>query len=616
MNVLSQFRERRIVQIVLSYLAAGWALLQVVDQLTQRSILPNVTYTVALVWFAIGLMAAILVGWNHGERGKQRAHRGELFTLLLLALVAMGGSGFAVRQDVVQARSRAAAEHPLDQRNVAVMYFRDDTNDPQLSYVADGLTEDLIQALGGVNELNVLSRNATAPFRDTDATLDSVAKQLDVGTIVDGSVEKRGSRIAVSLQLVDGRSGTVIERAKIELPAQELLAVRDSVVDHAAILLRQWIGQEVRVRASEAGTSVREAWALVQRAEKLRKQAEAAVRSNGNVAGENTFTNADLLLQQAQTLDVSWPEPAVERAQIAYRRARLAAAAGSLEKAVTLIGSGLEHAADALTIARNEPRALEMRGTLKYFKWLLNVTPSAQERADLLRDARKDLETAVALKPALASAHSTLSHLLYNDDLSSAVLEAKRAYEEDAYLEVAPEIVWRLFYGNFDLENFTQAKEWCQKGQQRFADDYRFTFCELRLMASPATPPDVERAWQLLARIDSLAPAPRKPFERVRGEIFVAGVVARAALRDSAQAILARAEAKVNPDIDPSYDLFAYEATVRLLLGQKDAAFNLLRRVVLANPDQALKPGKPLEWVYRDLQDYPRLHELYARNSD
>jgi tetratricopeptide (TPR) repeat protein len=195
------------------------------------------------------------------------------------------------------------------------------------------------------------------------------------------------------------------------------------------------------------------------------------------------------------------------------------------------------------------------------------------------------------------------------------VLEAKRAYEDDAYLEVAPEIVWRLFYGNFDLENFTQAKEWCDKGALRFPDDYRFVFCELRLMASPAQQPDVKQAWKLKTRIDSLAPAPKKQFEAARGEIFVAGVLARASMRDSAQAVLTRAEAKINPSIDPSYDLYWYEATVRLQLGEKDKAFELMRRGVLGNPETAIDPNKPLEWVYRDMQNYPRLKELYGTSK-
>lgn len=615
MNVLSQLRNRRIVQIVFSYLAAGWALLEVADQLTTRGLAPNFVYTIVLVWFVAGIPAAMMIGWHHGEKGKQTAPRSELAMLLALALIALAGSGFAVREDVSARRARAAAEHPLEMRKVAVMYFRDLTNDTDLAYLADGLTEDLIGALRSVNELDVMSGNATARFRDSDVPLDSIALELGVGTVVDGTVEKRGDMITVSLQLIDGQSGTVVERTKVQRPAAELLAMRDSVVTHAANLLRQWIGKEVRLRNSERGTAVKEAWALVQRAEKLRKEAEAAVRKDGPVAGEAGFRRAIEHLSSAQALDPKWVEPRVQTTAITYRRARLAAAAGDVNGALQFITEGLKHAEDALGISAREPRALELRGTLRYFKWLLNATPDAREREQLRADARKDLETAIGLDASLAGAHNTLSHLLYNEDTASALVEARLAYEADAYLEVAGDVVWRLFYGNFDLENFTQSMEWCRTGAQRFADDYRFAYCKLRLMASPGLEPDVKEAWRLAARIDSLAPAPKKAFEQARALMAVGGVLARTQQGDSARAVLLRARNLVTVDIDPGYDLLFFEAHMRLLLGEKDVAFDLLRRGVLANPDQAHPRGRPLPWMYRELQSHARVGDLYARGS-
>lgn len=611
MNVFTQLREKRIVQIILSYLAFGWAVLEVADQLSDRGVVPNLVYTVGLVWFACGLVAAIVIGWNHGEKGKQSSSRLELSLLAVIFLFAFGTSGFVVRDDMRDSRMRAAAEHPVELRNVAVLYFDDRTDDPQLSFLADGLTEDLINALGSVRDLDVLSKNAAAQFRGAGVGIDSIAATLGVGTIVQGSVNKRAGNLEVSLELVDGRSGAVVQRSKITRPIEEVLTVRDNVVAEAANLLRQWIGKEVRLRASERGTEVREAWALVQRAERTRKEAEAAVLANGPAAGAAGFTSALDLLGQAHELDPQWLEPMIQRTAITYRRARLAAGSG-IEEAVPLIEEGLTQANEVLALSRNEPRALELRGTLRYFKWLLNVTSDATERHRLFEDARADLESAVALDATLASAHSTLSHLLYNEDLASAVLAARRAYEEDAFLEVANEVVWRLFYGNFDLENFSQAHEWCERGQQRFKDDWRFTFCELRLMASPGSRAQPARAWALHARLDSLTPAPRKPFEHVRGMMAVGGVLARAGMRDSANAVLTRARSQVTSDIDPTHDLLFFEAHMRLLMGQNEAAFDLLRRGVLANPDQGIPADKPFPWMYRELQDHPRVSVLYT----
>ena len=613
MMKLSQLREKRIVQIVVSYVAAGWVLLQVIDQLVERGLLPEIAYLASLIWFAAGIPAAILIGWHHGEKGAQRAPRSEIISLALLALVALLGSGFAVRKDMVRRHAAAAAEHPLDMRNVAVLYLENGSGDAELDVVADGLTEDLITSLRQVRELDVLSKNATLQFRGLEIDADSIARALQVGTVVAGRLEKRGGKLQVQLELIDGKSGVVAERAKFEHALDDVLAMRAAVVDQSVQLLRSWIGKELRLKRSAQGTTSREAWVLVQRAEKARKDAEQSVRQQGPAAGAALFEEAARLLENAARLDPSWAEPVVQLAALNYRRSRLAAASGDMAATDRFIETGLQYAGQGLQLAKDEPRALELRGTLRYFRWLLNTTPDARVRAQLLGDARKDLETAVGLDPTLAGAYSTLSHLLYNEDLSSAVLAARHAYEADAYLEVAPDVIWRLFYGNFDLENFTQAREWCSRGAQRFPDDHRYVYCELRLLASPALPPDVPRAWQLLARLDSLAPAPRRELERVRGEMAVGGVLARAGIRDSANAVLARARAKVTPELDPAYDLLWFEAAMRLVMDQKEEAFQLLQRAVLANPDQGLKRGEPVHWLYRSLQGHPHFDRLYTR---
>jgi hypothetical protein len=110
-----------------------------------------------------------------------------------------------------------------------------------------------------------------------------------------------------------------------------------------------------------------------------------------------------------------------------------------------------------------------------------------------------DLEEAVRLDPSLASAHATLSHFYARmDDRSATVLAARRAYEEDAYLVTADEVLWRLIAGYYDQESFQDARRWCDVGKGRFPEVLRFTQCRLLLMTTRAAEPDVDAAWSLL----------------------------------------------------------------------------------------------------------------------
>jgi hypothetical protein len=66
MSFITELKERRLVRIAISYGGIGWATLEVVDQLADRGILPEVLYNIVLIWFILGIPAVLLVGWHHG----------------------------------------------------------------------------------------------------------------------------------------------------------------------------------------------------------------------------------------------------------------------------------------------------------------------------------------------------------------------------------------------------------------------------------------------------------------------------------------------------------------------------------------------------------------------
>jgi len=605
-----QLKERRLVQIVVSYLGALWVLLEVLDHFTDRAYLPELVYDVMLIWGIAGIPVAFLVGWHHGEKGKQRAPLSEVGIIALLVVGAFAASGMTVNGSRTAAALARSAENALEVRRIAVSYFDDQTGG-EYGYLADALTEDLIAELSRVDALDVISRNGSALYRDADLAPDSVGRLLEAGTVVDGSVALRGNRLRFDLAIYDSRSGAVIQRAGFEQPVEQMLALRDSVVDESARMLRGWIGEEFRVRGRAEDAGSRESWTLVQRAEKRRKDAEASLLAEAWDAVLPAFADADGLLADAERIDPRWPEPAVQRAALAYRQARLAQ--NDPAEAVTLIEQGVAHADEALSRSRRSGRALELRGTLNYYRYLLRVDQDPRERDALFESARSDLTSAVQYDASLASAWGTLSHMYYHlDDVPNAVVAAQRAWESDAYLESADLVLWRLFGGSLDLMNFPQAVRWCEQGARRFGDSYRFASCRLRLMATPAVPVaelDIDRAWELLARQDSLTPERAREFERLRGRMVLAAVLARASMPDSARAVLNRARTEVTAEVDPTRELLLVEAYARTLLGEKDAAVRLLLEHEAAVPGSFSGDGAAL-WWWSGLQDHPEFRRL------
>ncbi len=534
---------------------------------------------------------------------RQRAGRTAL-VLGAAAVLVLAGAGWAL----FARRHPGAAAAGLDPRHLAVLYFDDLSRDHTLGYLADGITEALIADLSRVQPLVVISRNGVSPYRSASIPPDSVARALAVGTLVEGTVEPLGDRFHVTVRLVDGASGADFKRASFDQPAAGLLSmVRDSLTQRVAQFLRERLGEEVRLRAERLGTASVVAWSFHERAEKRRKDAEAALQHQDAAAALAAFQQADSLAALAEQADDKWIEPVVFRGQVAYRRARLAESPG---EALPWIQVASGHAERALGLAPNNAGALELRGSARYFHWTLHVTPDPAAAQRLLRSARQDLEAAVQADPGLASAYSTLSHLYYQfDDVPAAVLAARRAYEGDAYLSVAADVLSRLFIGSLDLEQFAQAERWCSELTRRFPRDYRSAECGLTLMTTPALAPDVNRAWQLVALLDSVTPAARGAYIRIDARLKAGGVIARAGLRDSARHVLDQAHTARTPAADPAQELLSIEAYQRILLGDRDDAIALLTRYAAANPGH-FERGQDIGWRWRELRNDARFKAL------
>jgi tetratricopeptide (TPR) repeat protein len=268
------------------------------------------------------------------------------------------------------------------------------------------------------------------------------------------------------------------------------------------------------------------------------------------------------------------------------------------------------HAERALKLASNEGSALELRGSVRYFQWTLRLTPDPAAAQALLGSARQDLEAAVQMDPSLAGAYSTLSHLYYQyEDVQGAVLAARRAYEADAYLTRAADVLARLYVGSLDLEQFAQAERWCNELTRRFARDYRSAECRLTLMTTPAVAPDPAGAWRLVAALDSVTPAPARAYVRLESRMKAGGVLARAGVKDSARHVLEMERAARTPAADPVQELLLVEAYQRILLGDRDEAIALIKRYAAANPGH-FERGQDINWKWRDLRSDPRFKAL------
>jgi len=491
----------------------------------------------------------------------------------------------------------------LDPTHVAVLYFDDLSEGRTLRHVAGGLTEDLIDQLGQVDALRVISSSGVAAYRERSVPLDSIARTLGVGTIVTGSVGRSADRLRVAVRLIDAANGNQLRSQTLERPWGDLFVLRDAVAQQVSRFLREELGQEVQLRQRRAATGSVAAWELVQRAQRQWDDARA-LRVSGDEGGADALlATGDSLLARAEAYDPAWVEPVLLRGWLAAERASLLGV-GSGAPRPFWIRVGLEHAERALARRPAYPPALELQGTLLAKQWLLTQAGGGAGAVDA---AERDLRAAaVPANPSQGRAWSALSQLLQaRGKVAEANLAAERAYRADAFLRDAAEIVYRLYYTSSDLDRQADALRWCSEGRARFPGDWRFAYCQLAMLLWPGGErPDVDRAWGLVADLERLStPADRAAYTP-RWHLLVAGVLARAGRPDSARAVIGRSRAAAPNDPEMDYN----EAVARTLLGERARALSLLGSYLKAMPQ--VRDYLGADPAFRGLRDDPRFQAL------
>jgi TolB-like protein len=175
-----------------TYLAGGWAVLEFTGLLAGQFGWPAWVVNVLLLFLALGLAATVILAWNHGERGRQRATVAEI--VALGALVLAGGVGAPVVAHYSPAGPRM--------QRLAVLPMTDLTSDAGQEYLAAGVHEALIAELGQLG-LSTMARSTMVQYRDTEEPIGQIARELRVDGVVEGAVFRAGDSLEITVRLYD-----------------------------------------------------------------------------------------------------------------------------------------------------------------------------------------------------------------------------------------------------------------------------------------------------------------------------------------------------------------------------------------------------------------------------
>jgi len=470
--------------------------------------------------------------------------------------------------------------------------------DPELESLSLGLTSSLIRALGSVGRIEVRSLAAVLPFRDGRAPVDSIARRLKVRWLVDGSIVRRADSVIVSVDLTELPDGRLIASREAGTVSNDDVALLPRVVPAVAAMLRERLGDVVRLEGWRDGTRSEAAFAAVNRAHKAMLDADTLAATRDMDGAWESLRRADSALATAAREDGEWIEPLVQRAWVARKTAFLLLGNGVRGDSIpAALRRGIRYAEDARRVTPQEPRALEVHGTLLYSEWLVtNATASADSasgrRADsLLTSAETLLTAATDADSTLPRALETLAAIHYRRGrIDQARLALARAYDADAYAEGARQVLGNLFSYAFAEGDDADARRRCRAYAETFPTDWFAGSCRLDLMAWDSTArANADSAWRIARSAMAAAQEPIRAAVAAQLEVAVAGVLARVGAVDSARHVLDALHARI--DQDPSakmwrheHELVRLEAGVRVLLREHGSAIALLREHLRTRP--------------------------------
>jgi serine/threonine-protein kinase len=528
----------------------------------------------------------------------------QYLAALAVAMVLLLAGVWAVKK-LPQGSNPAGASYSDAARHIAVLYFDDLTPGKELSYVAAGLTENLIDQLSQVPGLRVVSPNGVRSLRDSDLSIDTLAHRLNVGTIISGSVSRSGSMLRLSVRLIDATTGEQLHSRTFERPSWNFFDLQDSLTTDVAFSLRQRLGREIRIREQQSNATSVESWELVHRGEELAARA-TELTLTGDPRALGLLRQADSAYVQAERLDPQWVVPAVNRAKNALAMAFIEPSLPDNDKARTIrlgLARAIAHAERALLTHPALPELLAVRGEARL---RLATLGDATAPDSLLELARGDLQKAASTRPDMARTWYLLGDLYLHDGRYADAADAyKSAYDADAFLTDIRAVLNGLFFSNLNAGQFEEARRWCRSARNRYPEDPRFAECELFLLGwSGRTHADVESAWRILRSIESNDTTGILAFNSTFRRMMVAAVIARSGMRDSARHVLTRTRGGDKP---PAH--FA-EAYVQVLLGDHQTAIRLLREILTKSPHARASIAHTL-W-FKDLHNEPDFQALFV----
>jgi len=264
MSVFAELKRRNVFRVAVAYIIVAWLLLQVADTLAPALLLPDWFQSGVAFVLILGFPIAIIFAWAFEltpdgvkrERDVDRTQSitqetGQKLNYTIIGLLVAAVAYFAVDKFVYEHDHEVIETH-AGEPSIAVLPFANMSDDASNEFFADGITEELLNLLAKIPELEVTSRTSAFQFKDKEIDIPTIASQLGVDHVLEGSVRKSGVKVRITAQLIDAETDKHVWSETYDRELDDIFAIQDEiarkVVDELHVTL---LGEAPKTRQTD-----------------------------------------------------------------------------------------------------------------------------------------------------------------------------------------------------------------------------------------------------------------------------------------------------------------------------------------------------------------------------
>ena len=294
MDFFSELKRRNVYKVAVAYAVVAWLLVQVATQVFPFLEIPNWVVRLVIALVVIGFPVALVIAWafESTPEGIKRTEVADsmpvrtgnrkqtwIYVVVIGAAVSIG-LFFAGRYTAGNARTpRPSEATTVSNKSIAVLPFENLSDDKSAAYFADGIQDEILTKLASIADLKVISRTSTAKYKSKPEDLKTVAQQLGVANVLEGSVQKAAEKVRVNVQLIDAAADSHIWAKTYDRDLADVFAIQSEVAQEIADSLKAKLSPAEATTVASAPTKDTEAYDLFLKGEFEQRVANSSFRS-------------------------------------------------------------------------------------------------------------------------------------------------------------------------------------------------------------------------------------------------------------------------------------------------------------------------------------------------